>query len=65
MGTIENAMKARGWTGARMRDACRNCKHGEARPGERSQDREHWHCKDGGFTTSPMAICDRYKRTWA
>lgn len=67
MSTIDNAKAAMGWQGAKMRPACRNCRHGK----EVREDRmppfgtAHWRCTLGVFRTSAMAVCERYMVTWA
>lgn len=67
MSGIANVKATMGWQSAKVREACRTCRHGLQVREDRMPpfDRAHWRCLEGGFNTSPMAVCERYRARFA
>ena len=56
MSTIDSAKAAMGYTQAKQRPACNNCRHMH----KRESAHFTWWCELGGFFTTAMAICEQY-----
>lgn len=60
MGTIQSCQMAIGYLSPGQRDSCRTCAHALKVPVHK-----HWTdfgCGLYGFSTPPMAICNKYER---